>query len=140
MPDLPSDLRFILRQLRKNPGFAAMTILTLALGIGATAAILLTSFALIALALSAVGLYAVLSYTVVQRTAEIGVRMALGAHRGSVPALVLGRGLRLTLARLVAGLAASAVLTRFIRTMSMAWIPWMRLPSPPSRRFCWRFR
>ena len=76
--------------------------------------LLLSSFAVMALLLSAVGLYAVLSYMVAQRTNEMGLRMALGAQRGDVLALILKRGLVLAGIGLVIGLAASAILTRFI--------------------------
>ncbi len=76
--------------------------------------LLLTSFAVMALLLSAVGLYAVLSYMVAQRTNEMGLRLALGARRGDVLALILKRGLTLAGIGLAIGLAASAVLTRFI--------------------------
>jgi putative ABC transport system permease protein len=80
-------------------------------------AILVTSFAALALLLSAVGLYAVLSYVVVQRTAEIGVRMALGAQRADVLGSILKRGFTLASAGIAIGLGASAVLTRYMAGM-----------------------
>jgi predicted permease len=79
--------------------------------------LLLTSFAAMALLLAAVGMYAVLSYMVVQRTAEIGVRMALGARRADVVGMVIRRGLKLAGAGLAIGLAASAALTGYIRSL-----------------------
>jgi putative ABC transport system permease protein len=79
--------------------------------------LLLTSFAVMALLLSAVGLYAVLAYMVAQRTNEMGLRMALGAQRGDVLGLILKRGLRLAGIGLAIGLAASALLTRFVSSL-----------------------
>ncbi len=78
---------------------------------------LLSGFAVLALLLSAVGLYAVISCLVAQRTPELGLRLALGAQRGDVLALVLKRGMLLSVAGLVAGLAASAVLTRYLAAL-----------------------
>ena len=79
--------------------------------------LLLTSFAAMALLLAAVGLYAVLSYMVAQRTSEMGLRLALGAQRGDVLRLVLERGLALAAIGIGAGLAASAVLTHFVSSL-----------------------
>lgn len=73
-------------------------------------------FALVALALGTVGIYGVMSYSVAQRTRELGLRMALGAHRGSVLRLVLGQGLRLCLWGLVLGLAIAFVGARVLNS------------------------
>jgi putative ABC transport system permease protein len=75
------------------------------------------AFALTSLALAILGLYGVLSYSVRQRVPEIGVRMALGAGRRDVLALVLREGVRIVLAGLVAGLGATLLLTRGLRSL-----------------------
>ena len=75
---------------------------------------LLTTFAAMALLLCSVGLYALLSYMVVQRSAEMGIRMALGAQRSDVLGLILGRGLALAVTGTIIGLAAAAVLTGYL--------------------------
>jgi putative ABC transport system permease protein len=79
--------------------------------------VLITSFAVIALLLAAVGLYAVLSYMVAQRTLEIGLRLALGAQRESVLGLIVRRGMLLAAAGLAIGIVVSLVLTRFMQEM-----------------------
>jgi ABC-type antimicrobial peptide transport system permease subunit len=80
-------------------------------------AILFVTFAAIGLLLAIAGVYGVLAYSVAQRTQEIGIRMALGAHRRDVLEMVLARSLSLICIGLLAGLAASLALTRFMGSL-----------------------
>jgi len=75
---------------------------------------LLTAFAALALVLAALGIYGVLLQSVVRRTKEIGVRMALGATRESVMQMILGHALRIVLVGLVLGLVATLSLARTV--------------------------
>jgi putative ABC transport system permease protein len=77
---------------------------------------LFTGFAGIALALAAAGIYSVLSYSVTQRTREIGVRIALGAERGDILRLVFGSGGRMVVAGLVLGLGGSVALAMVLKS------------------------
>src|SRR5262249_6821042 len=78
---------------------------------------LVGGFALLALGLAAAGIYGVVSHSVLRRTRELGVRLALGASRGHVAWLVIGSSLRYTLVGAVAGLFGSWALARWIKTL-----------------------
>ena len=87
------------------------------------AMVLLGVFALIALMLSSVGIYGVMSYSVSQRTHEIGIRMALGARQGDVLQLIIKQGLVLTFSGMALGLGAAFVVTRFMSFLLFAVSP-----------------
>jgi predicted permease len=74
-------------------------------------------FAVVALLLAVIGLYGVMAYSVAQRTAEIGIRQAIGAQRRDILRMVMGQALRLSLAGIGIGVIASTVLTRLIARM-----------------------
>jgi ABC-type antimicrobial peptide transport system permease subunit len=165
MAGFAQDIRYAVRQLSKAPGFGAVAIITLALGIGANTAIfslldqallrnlpvrdadrlvilqfagsfkghtssrtddsfyfscviaiLATSFGLLATLMAAVGLYGVLAYSTAQRTREIGIRMALGAARGSVMRMVLVEVLWLAGLSIAVALPVSLLLTHAVRS------------------------
>jgi putative ABC transport system permease protein len=92
-------------------------LVTQAMGPTRFALALITVFALIAAVLAAVGLYGVLSTTVRQRTAEIGVRIAFGAPHRSIFGLMIGEGLKLSAAGVAVGLVAAYLLTRVMSSM-----------------------
>ena len=88
--------------------------------------LVLTIFGCAALLLAAIGIYGLMAYSVVQRTQEIGIRLALGAGAGSVRNMVVFQGLRLALIGVAVGLAAAFGLTRIISSMLFgvkAWDP-----------------
>jgi putative ABC transport system permease protein len=79
--------------------------------------ILLTLFAAVALVLAAIGIYGVLSYSVTQRTREIGIRMALGASKTEILKLIISKGMMLTAIGIVLGVAGAYALTRAVRSL-----------------------
>jgi predicted permease len=79
--------------------------------------VLLAAFAALALLLASIGIYGVIAYIVGQRTQEIGIRMALGAHRMDVLRLMLWEGMRLALVGVMIGIAAGTALTRLMAKM-----------------------
>jgi ABC-type antimicrobial peptide transport system permease subunit len=85
---------------------------------------LLGAFATVGVILAAIGIYGVVSYTVVQRTGELGIRMALGAQRGDVLRLVLGKGALLVLIGAVVGVAGAYGVSRLLVSL---------IPSLPTR-------
>ena len=78
---------------------------------------LLSIFGALALILAAIGTYGILSYAVTERRHEIGIRMALGADRGTVLGMILGQGMRVTALGLVVGIIGSLLLTRLVSTL-----------------------
>lgn len=98
--------------------------LVLDLGRARFQTLLLSFFAAIALLLTGIGLYGVVAYAVTQRTQEIGLRLALGAARTEVLAMVLKRGIMLTIAGLALGLVASVIFSRLLESLLYDIRPW----------------
>ncbi|MHB8520573.1 MAG: ADOP family duplicated permease [Limisphaerales bacterium] len=78
---------------------------------------LLTTMGILGLLLSALGVYAVMAYAVVRRTREIGIRMAMGATRGNIARLIVGRGGRLVINGMVLGTAAAFTLAHYVESL-----------------------
>ena len=114
------DAATLLRDMRQallalNPNVVFVENQTMEMEVNATlfpmraSAWLVSGVGLVAMLLAAIGLYGVIAYSVARRTKEIGIRVALGARRGAVLAMVMRQGLIVAAAGLVAGCAAAAV-------------------------------
>jgi len=119
--DLARTLRSEVLAIDKNqPVFSVKTLderVVETIAVSRSLMLLFSGFALLALVLACVGIYGIVSYSVNQRTREIGIRMALGARAVDVLRLVLRNGMTLVAAGVAIGVAGALALTRFLTTM-----------------------
>ena len=87
--------------------------------------------------LACVGIYAVISYSVAQRTREMGIRLALGAAPAAIRGMVLREGMAMAAAGIGAGVAAALALTRYLQSLLYVVTPTDGASMPPCARF-WR--
>jgi putative ABC transport system permease protein len=118
---IAGSVRQIIREVDPDQPISNIATMSEVLGVEAAqrrmGMIMLAAFAGLALLLASLGIYGVLAYFVTQHTNEIGVRMALGANRRNILALVLKKGMGLTLLGVAIGLAASFALTRLMSSL-----------------------
>ena len=114
-------LRKVVQDVNQNqPVFGVRTmdeVITNQLASRKFSMLLLGLFALLALVLVAVGIFAVISYSVAQRTHEIGIRVALGAKRGDISRMVVAQGVKLTVIGVAVGIAGALALTRMLSSL-----------------------
>jgi putative ABC transport system permease protein len=119
--NISGQLRAIVTEVNPNQRLELLLSMQQVIGISVAApnfdTLLMGLFAGLALLLTAVGIYGVLSFTVAQRTHEIGIRMALGARQLDVLRLVVGQGMMLAWAGIGIGIFAAVGLTRFLETL-----------------------
>jgi ABC-type antimicrobial peptide transport system permease subunit len=120
-PGIFDSIRHSVQQVNSEQVVYAVQTMTQILGDSTASqrfsAILLGAFAAVALLLSSIGIYGVISYLVGQQTREIGIRMALGAQRKDVLHLILGAGVKAALLGIGIGIAAAVGLTRLMSGM-----------------------
>src|SRR3984957_13840576 len=118
---LTSEIRGVVARVDKNQSIFAIATMDKVISDGVSAPrltlVLLGLFSALALILAAIGTYGVISYSVAQRTHEIGVRMALGAQRSNVLRLVVGQGVKLAAMGVAIGIAAALGLMRLLTTL-----------------------
>jgi putative ABC transport system permease protein len=118
---IASQVRAVVREI--EPSTPISTLQTMSEAIAASVAprrftsLLLVTFAVVALVLAGIGTYSVIAYSVSQRRAEMGIRIALGASRRQVTSQVIGEGMRTGLLGAAAGIAMALATTRFLRSM-----------------------
>jgi putative ABC transport system permease protein len=118
---IAASLRSVVQTM--DPEVTVANVRTLEAVVGNTIArphvitMIVVAFAMIALMLAGVGVYSVMAYSVLERTQEIGIRMALGATTQSVFRLMIGRGLRLVFIGVAIGLVAAGILTRLLERL-----------------------
>jgi ABC-type antimicrobial peptide transport system permease subunit len=123
---MTSDVRYALRRLRNAPTFAIVTIATLSLGSLAPQRFttgLLTGFAAVALLLASVGIFGVISFSVTQRTSEIGVRLAFGASPAGVTMMVMRDAAMIVALGAALGCALAALLGHLVTSLLFATKP-----------------
>jgi putative ABC transport system permease protein len=120
-PSLAVDLRKVVSSLSPNVPVSEMqtlgTVVSRSMATPRSSMLLIAIFALLALVLGTVGIYGVISYSVIQRTAEIGIRLALGAQKGDVIRLVMRQGARVALVGVGIGMVGALGLTRFLASL-----------------------
>ncbi len=118
---IATQVRSIVRELEPSAPIATLQTMNEAVASSVAprrfTSLLLASFAIVALVLAGFGIYSVIAYSVSQRRAEMGIRMALGASRRQVTSQVLGEGIRTATAGAVVGVAIALATTRFLRAL-----------------------
>jgi putative ABC transport system permease protein len=118
---LTSSIRSVLKSIDRNQPISSIStmdqLLRDSVGSRRVTLILLGIFSALALVLAGIGIYGVISYSVAQRTQEIGIRMALGARREDVMRMILLQGARIAATGLAAGMTAAFVLTRYLEKL-----------------------